>query len=387
MSTIPDLTQEAARIADLRRYGVLDSGPEKKFDEIVALAAEICDVPVSLVSLVDADRQYFKARIGLEETETARDISFCQHTILGQGPMIVPDATLDPRFVDNPLVTGSLGVRFYAGLPLVTPLGHALGTLCVIDRRPRTLDSQQLRMLDMLARQAMTQLELRRALAESEQALAESESHKARYREAVDRQKEIVWEMAHRMKNTLAIVQSIVTQTFRQVSSLEEGRDAVEARLSALARAQNVLTQAHAGEVEIGEVVRSALAPHFGSDGKDRFSIDGPSVQLGSRQALGLSLGLHELATNAAKYGSLSHPNGAVSLEWSLDGEAFSFAWTERGGPPVSTPTRSGFGSRLVERIVAAYFEGQGKLDFAPQGLQFRLNGRATTPMAEPAEI
>ncbi len=118
---------------------MLDTSPEAAFDDITQLVARLCDVPIALVSLVDTDRQWFKSRVGLDSTQTAREMVFCAHTILENKPLVVADATLDARFADNPLVTGEPGIRFYAGAPLVTRSGFALGTLCVIEVQPREL--------------------------------------------------------------------------------------------------------------------------------------------------------------------------------------------------------------------------------------------------------
>lgn len=163
---------EAERIAALHRYGILDSPREQVYDDIVKLAKTISDVPIALISLVDKDRQWFKAEVGLGVTETKRCMSFCSHAI-GQPErfFIIPDATLDQRFADNPLVTASPCIRFYAGMPLVDDDGHALGTLCVIDRRPRRLNETQLDALKALARQAVRQIQIHHKLAQ----LAESE--------------------------------------------------------------------------------------------------------------------------------------------------------------------------------------------------------------------
>ena len=163
MPKAPLPIDEADRLANLRAYDALDTRPEPAFDELARLAASIAGTPVSLVSLIDADRQWFKAAVGVELHETPRDLALCGYTILGRDLMVVPDASADPRFDDNPLVTGPLHVRFYAGTPLVTPEGHAVGTLCVIDTVPRTLTDEQQDALRLLGRQAVGQLRLRRA--------------------------------------------------------------------------------------------------------------------------------------------------------------------------------------------------------------------------------
>lgn len=132
-------TTEQERLAALRRYEILDTPPELDFDDLTGLAARVCATPIALLTLIDEERQWVKARVGLEITETPRDIAFCSYAIQQAGLFVVPDALADPRFANNPLVTEDPRIRFYAGSPLITPDGQALGTLCVIDRVPRQL--------------------------------------------------------------------------------------------------------------------------------------------------------------------------------------------------------------------------------------------------------
>ena len=169
---IPDKpANEHQRLATLRGYEILDTEPEAAFDDLTLLASYVCQTPVALISLIDADRQWFKSKIGVSVTETSRDIAFCASAILQPDVFMVPDTSKDERFAENPLVVSEPKVRFYAGATLMTQ-GQALGTLCVVDRVPRELTPEQLEALRALSRQVLAQLELRRNLVRLEQSLA-----------------------------------------------------------------------------------------------------------------------------------------------------------------------------------------------------------------------
>jgi GAF domain-containing protein len=173
MIKAPIPANEQDRLAALQRYLILDTLPEKAFDEIVWLVSYVCQTPIAYVSIIDKDRQWFKSKIGLSAAETEREVAFCAHAILGQQTMVVPDTLDDIRFVDNPLVLGDPHIRFYAGSPIMSEDGFPLGTLCAVDHQPRNLTPHQLEALGMLARQTEKLLEYRRTSHEIKEALNE----------------------------------------------------------------------------------------------------------------------------------------------------------------------------------------------------------------------
>ena len=162
MKAAPLPENEDERLAELLSYDVLDTEAEQLFDDLTALASQICETPIALISLIDPDRQWFKSRVGLDAEETSRDIAFCSHAILQGDVFEIPNATLDPRFHDNPLVTGAPDIRFYAGAPHISPSGHAIGTICAIDSKPRKLTDTQKASLQTLSKSVVAHLELKR---------------------------------------------------------------------------------------------------------------------------------------------------------------------------------------------------------------------------------
>lgn len=234
MLVAPLPNNETLRLQALREYGVLDTEPEEAFDELTQLAASICQVPIALISLVDAQRQWFKSKVGLSAQQTCRDVAFCAHTILQNQILIVEDALKDERFATNPLVASDPNIRFYAGVPLITPSGLALGTLCIIDYIPRSLTDDQCKALQTLAHQVLTQLELRGSLRVLKDLLAERRqmeeaAQKAREAaEAANRAKsEFLATMSHEVRTPMNAVIGM-TELLLDTELTEKQRDFVE---------------------------------------------------------------------------------------------------------------------------------------------------------------
>lgn len=360
--TAPVLTdaEEAERLAALRRYQILDTPPEAAFDDLTAIAAAICGTPIALVSLVDDERQWFKSAHGLPVSETPRSQAFCAHALTSRALLEVPDATADARFADNPLVTGDPHIRFYAGAPLVTADGQTLGTLCVIDTSVRTLDPGQRAGLEALARQVVAQLELRR--------LAALQREEGRHQLLLNA------ELQHRIKNLLTVVQSIVLHTLRGTTSPADAQGAIQARLMTLAAANDLLSHSPTTAAPIDAIVEATR--HVLANERGRIDAKGPSLSLPPRAGLALALMLHELGTNAVKYGALSVDGGSVSLDWRIEselmGDVLVIDWREQGGPAVTKPERTGFGTRLISRLDRD-LGGLGMIRYEPGGLCWSL--------------
>jgi two-component sensor histidine kinase len=380
--------QEDRRLSALASYDILDTDPEKDFDDIAQIASRICGTPIAVVNFIGERRQFFKAEVGLGVRSTPFDSSFCARAILENEFMMITDATKDARFDCNPLVTGEPHIRFYAGAILKTSDNQAIGTVCVLGYEPLILDELQQDTLKLLARQVMVQLELRKSLrkksheAETQRRLSERRLAQTKALAQADEERKLLnQELAHRMKNTLAMVMAIASQTLKDVSE----KDAVAAftgRIHALSQAHDVLLRENWSSADITDVMLSVLTLHTD---ETRREIDGPKVTLGPKAGLSLSLLLHELATNAIKYGSLSSHGGKISVQWSVedvdDIPTLSMIWTESGGPTVSEPTRRGFGSRLIRMGIAG--TGQAEKSYLPNG--FTATFKA--PMAMVQEI
>jgi two-component sensor histidine kinase len=361
--------EENDRLAALRSYRILDTPSEPEFDDLAQVAARVCQTPIAVINLIEDRRQWFKAETGLGLRETPLDVSICAYAILQPGLFVVPDLSKDPRFDCNLLITGEPRLRFYAGALLETSNGLPLGTLCVLDYVPRELTDDQAFILQTLARQVMSQLELRRAVEERDAALAAS--HRAEQRQSL-----LVRELHHRIRNSLAMVQALFGATARTTGSVSELYRSFSARIASLAKTQTLLTEDYWQTVPLRDLALKELR-YFAEEGKPRVTLNGPPVELSADLAVPVGMALHELTTNAAKYGALSVPEGHVEVTWGLkaaDGvRKVHIEWRERGGPQSQAPDREGFGSTLLRKVLPMQAKADVEVHFEDDGLLCRI--------------
>lgn len=485
-SSLPDnvrkVLDDPSRLQALAALEVLDTEPDDDFDRLSRVAAHVFGTEIALVTLVDKERQWFRACFGADLKETKGEDAFCVHTIAGAGPMVVLDATSDPRFMHNPLVTGDPHIRFYAGAP-VTVAGQRLGSLCVISRTARnSVDPALLdQLVDMAglvstlfalkdearvrARTAAALLkeEWRHALTleagnvgswiwdirtgevvcndmfrrmyqlpeigpiyfsqvlETVQAsdreiietnvqasLEEGMDFSAEVRagqpgrwltmrgrvyqrdaegralimmgastdiseakQSADHTRLLLRELNHRVKNTLAMIQSVARQTIRQNPDPKAFMEAFSGRLRTISDAHVLLADRDWSGVHLYEVIASQLGPDF-LEHPDRATVNGPDMMLPADHAVGLGLILHELTTNAHRHGAWSTEEGMVNIEWEMRNEptlGLMLTWRESDGPAVATTRDQGLGTRLIERSLAKVLDSAVKLSFDPGGV------------------
>jgi two-component sensor histidine kinase len=297
-STRVDMDAEAARLAAVRRYDILDTPPDGSFDRITALAASLFDVPISIISLVDTDRVWFKSHHGLEGVkQIGKEPGLCASAIVQDQPWILENALTDVRSLANPLVAGEFGLRFYAGVPLTTTDGFNLGTLCVIDREPRPITEDQIRQLRHLASVVMDQMELRLA---ARKAIADLSG-------ALEIARMLGQEIDHRVMNSLQLVSSMLQLQARQVegSHAAEQLQVAALRVASVARVhQHIFKNQSAGSVNAKGYIENLMAELQGTLSAERPVI--VNVQPASLEAdllVPLGLVLNELVINATKHG------------------------------------------------------------------------------------
>jgi two-component sensor histidine kinase len=361
--------KEGDRLAALRSYGVLDTPPESAFDSLAELAAYICRTPFAAINLIEDRGQWSKAEVGLGFRELPVEVSICAKAILQGSLFIIADTAQDSCFASNPLVTGPPHVRFYAGALLVTPQSLPIGTLCVLDSQPRELNEQQRAALTTLAAQVMAQLELRRMIADRDEAVAAS-------RRAEQRQSLLVRELHHRVRNALATVQALLGASARSGGSVDEFYRAFSGRIASLARTQTMLTEDYWQTAPFRAILEHELRPFMEVD-RTRFVLKGPSVELAADLAVPVGMAVHELLQNARAHGALSVATGWVEVTWDVRqakaGRIFRLEWMEHDGPVLRKPQRSGFGLTLLERALPVQAKAQTKLSYDPNGLRFEM--------------
>lgn len=356
------------RLAALAAYDILDTPPEPEFDDLVLLIAQICEAPRAAISLVDDHRQWLKAEIGFGFKETPLEQSLCPGIMLEPGLTIIPDLREDHRSASNPLVVGEPHVRFYAGVLLETSDGVPLGTLCILDDDVRNLNERQRFALLTLARQVMSLLELRRALAQRDRAMMARE-------EAEQGSALLTRELHHRVKNTLAVVQAVATSSGRSATNVAHFQSALSGRIAALAKTHAVISEDPRQTASLRTLLSSELSGY--QTRLDRVTLVGPEVGIPSDTAIPLGLALHELTSNSARFGALSVGSGGLAVSWEtteLEGQVIlRLRWVEHGGPRVEQPEREGFGTRMLGRVLRTQLGARVTSDFHPEGFRIEL--------------
>lgn len=350
--------QQQQRLKALHRYEILDTERESAFDEVTKLAAAICDAPISVINFIDAERQWFKSEVGLGVRSTPLDTSLCSHVILEGDFVEIPDTLLDCRMSDNPLCTGEPSLRFYAGATLRTEDGLPLGTLCILDHKPRTLTALQRETLRVLATQVMRQLDLRLALK----------------REEVLRR-----EIDHRVKNSLASVAALISmQTARSENAdVKDALGAINGRLSALiALHEELHLSGDGGDVDLRQFVGRAAAM-LGSmlPSGVRIEVDVEPVAASAEFANSVGIILNEFVTNASKY-AFGERIGLIRVEGRSADEGYRLTLCDNGAADKKALERIRTSKGLGARIIAAAARSAGgaaEWSVLDPGLQLRV--------------
>lgn len=358
---------DRTRLNALYQTQLMDSGAEERFDRLTRLVAKTLNVPVSLVSLVDTKRQFFKSIHGLPEPwksarETPLTHSFCQHVVERSEPLVINDSTADPLVCDN-LAIPDLSVHAYLGIPLRNAEGHVLGSLCAIDTKPRVWTADEQDILDDFAK-----------LVEEQIGLHARVEQLARY----DEQRALVQgELAHRIKNIFSVISSLLLVSSRTDTDLDTFVRNVTGRIQALSAANDFIIDASGAAAQtqggLSALLNALLSPFKRHDNQVLLTCE--HVVIGNRSGSALALVIHELATNAAKYGALSVVDGYIELRCRQDEERLRITWREVGGPPIhEIPTRKGFGSRMVARTIESQLFGRMEREFAGKGLVVKID-------------
>ena len=366
---------EEYRLAALRSYGILDTPRESDFDEVVKVASAICETPISVVNLIDRGRQWFKAEVGLGVRETPLDSSICAHAILQPGLFEVPDTTLDNRFCDNPLVLGDPHLRFYAGALLTTPEGFPLGTICVLDYKPRKLDEKQRAFLKLMANQVMKMIELRRTNAAEHAARLEAER-------LLIYNTMLMRESDHRLMNSLQLVQSILALQSRNATADETKTqlDLAGNRVLAIATVHRQLHLTGAQEeIDVQTFLQRLCESlkHTAPAQIAAINVNAEPMMVRSDKASGLGLLVAELVTNSFKYAYDVGQRGTVTVDFRQkpDGWRLEVSDQGRGLPAGFDLDRSqGFGMKVIKAFVQR-LNATMTVESRPGHTVFRIEG------------
>lgn len=346
-----DKLGDPKRILALENSGLLDTLPEPQFDRVTRIASILLDAQVSLLSLVDVNRQFFKSACGLpdpwsETRETPLSHSFCQHVVVSGAPFIVDDARQNPIVKENLAIT-DLSVVGYLGVPVHDPSGQILGSLCAITSLPRTWSKGDVStMLDLAA------------IVENELAL----------RTQISLTDTLAREFHHRVKNVMAVGSALISLAGREANSIKELVEIAQGRFSALSEAHDTLIS-QSDDVDLAKVIERLIAPYCTADNSP--DACGPSVLLRHNQVTPICFFVHELATNSAKYGAFND-GGNVKIRWMTNGSSVvTLAWTEQSGA-IDRAQPSGFGSQLI-KMAAIQLNGSANIKFEDGELTAKL--------------
>lgn len=352
------------RVAALERYAILDTPREDEFNEIAELAAQICQVPVALVSLVDAERQWFKAETGFGQRQTPLEQSICRYALAEDEILEIADTRLDPRSNANTLVTGEPNVRFYAGAVLRAADGTAFGTVCVLDKVPRTLTVVQRNTLRVLARQVVRELELRLALRQQDM-----------LRREID----------HRVKNQLQSIASFVRLKSARAPdpAVREALDTVQHRVSAAALLHEELYTLDADDLIALDRYLEKLCRLIAGSAPEGvgLEVEVEPVRVSAMQASALAAIVNEFVTNAFKHAFPDGRPGSVRVRATQDGGSLSLVLADDGVGSDGPLSGKGIGMRIME-AAAAQLEGRLSVDAGATGVRLSLS----MPLAPPAQ-
>lgn len=347
---------ETDRLVALEATQLLDSQAEERFDRLTRMASSALDTDVALISLIDKDRQWFKSAEGTTLCETPREFAFCDHAIRKNDVMVVPDATKDERFETNPLVTDGPEIRFYAGAPLVTKAGHALGTLCVIDSKPRanfSEDDKQL--LRDIAASVMSEIEV------------------VNQKQLVEDLSVVNEELRHRMGNMYAHVSALISMMGRDEDDKDKLVRRLREKVTTLGETQALLAANQWASVPMSTLVTKTIEPFINPSNRDRIEIQSDDdFDVSPRGAFIMTLMLSELGTNAVKHGALGKDKGKLVVGWKR-GSDIKISWRELVKQDLKGEVGEGYGSQILQRIVPMYLKGQAGYDLSPDGLLYEV--------------